>query len=77
MPPELYTNGMIKMDKYSFINGKKKNTPKKPAGNDQWSNAELRYFCPEREKIDAPKGGENVLISPFPESRRYDYGLNF
>ncbi len=67
------------MDKYSFINGrnKRKNTPKKPAGNDQWSNAELRSSYGERTKSDMPVEGENVLISPFPESRKYDYGLNF
>lgn len=65
------------MDKYSFINGKKqKKETKKPAGNDQWSNAgmRLRSF---REKSDRKESGENVLISPFPESRGYDYGLNF
>jgi hypothetical protein len=65
------------MDKYSFINGKKKKNIKKPAGNDQWSNAELRSSYGERSKSDAPQSGENVLISPFPESRKYDYGLNF
>ncbi len=67
------------MDKYSFINGKnkKKNTHKKPAGNDQWSNAGLRSSYGTRTKSDMPAEGENVLISPFPENRKYDYGLNF
>ena len=78
MPPEFYTNGIEKMDKYSFINGKnKRKDPKKPAGNDQWSNAELRMSSSLRARSDEKESGENVRISPFPESRTYTYGLNF
>lgn len=66
------------MDKYSLINGKnKRKDPKKPAGNDQWSNAELRSTSHVRAKSDAKESLENVLISPFPEGRTYTYGLNF
>lgn len=77
MPPELYTNGNYKMDKYSFINGKKKKNIKKPAGNDQWSNAGMTFPCKERERSETPTGESSVLINPFPESRKYDYGFNF
>ena len=65
------------MDKYSFINGKKKKNIKKPAGNDQWSNAEMYFPCRKRERSEAPTGENSVLINPFPESRKYDYGFNF
>ena len=65
------------MDKYSFINGKKKKNIKKPAVNDQWSNAEMYFPCRERERSETPTGENSVLINPFPESRKYDYGFNF
>ncbi len=64
------------MDKYSFINGKKKNNTKKPAGNDQWSNAGMGFPYGERVKSDDPMEGNNILINPFPENRKYDYGFN-
>jgi hypothetical protein len=65
------------MDKYSFINGKKKKNIKKPAGNDQWSNAGMTFPCGERERSEAPTGESSVLINPFPENRKYDYGFTF
>lgn len=68
--------GIIKMDKYSFINGKKRKKTKKPAGNDQWSNADMIFPYGERAKSDEPMEGNNILITPFPENKRYDYGFN-
>ena len=65
------------MDKYSFINGKKKKNIKKPAGNDRQSNAGMTFPYGERERIDTPTGESSVLINPFPENRKYDYGFTF
>lgn len=69
---------MDKSDKFSFIKSKnkKKNTTKGSAGNDSVSNAEPTSFDARREMSDRPGEGENVLISPFPENRRYTYGLS-
>ena len=69
--------GIIKMDKYSFINGKKRKKTKKPAGNDQWSNAGMTFPYGERERSEDPTGESSVLINPFPENRKYDYGFTF
>lgn len=65
------------MDKYSFINGKKKKKIKDSAGNGRWSNAGDAFPYEERERSEALTGESSVLINPFPENRKYDYGFTF
>lgn len=63
------------MDKISFFNGKnkKKNTNQNALSESE--NTEKKRIL--RTKSDREEEGSNVQIFPFPENKKYDFGLSF